>query len=261
MQSVLDKNAVLADSHCHLENTPELEGIIERARRAGIKYILDAGSNLDHLQEHLAITDCYGDVYTAAGAHPHNAKEFSDLTADDILRAAEHEKVVAIGEAGLDYYYDFAPKEAQIRLFEENIKAAQESGLPLIIHNRDSDEDMLRLLSRAYDKKVFKAVVHCYSSSLKLAQAALQMGFYISASGIITFNSAEEIRQNFAEIPMNRLLVETDAPYLAPVPKRGQVNEPANVVLTAHKLAEIKNTGFEEIAKITTENFKRLFEI
>lgn len=261
MQSVLDKNTVLADSHCHLENTPELEAVMERARNAGVKYILDAGSNLDHLQEHLAITDCYADVYTAAGAHPHNAQEFAGLTADDILRAAEHEKVVAIGEAGLDYYYDFAPKEAQIRLFEENIKAAQESGLPLIIHNRDSDEDMIRLLCRAYDKKVFKAVVHCYSSSRELAEKALQMGFYISASGIITFNNAAEIRRNFTDVPMDRLLVETDAPYLAPVPKRGQVNEPANVVLTAHKLAEIKNTGFEEMAKITTENFRRLFKI
>ena len=261
MQSVLDKNTVLADSHCHLENTEEIGAIIERAQDAGVRYILDAGSNLDHLEEHLTIAGCYGCVYTAAGAHPHNALDFADLTADDIQRAAEHEKVIAIGEAGLDYYYDFAPKEAQIKLFEENIRAAQESGLPLIIHNRDSDDDMIQLLAKAYDKKVFKAIIHCYSSSWELAETALQMGFYISASGIITFKSAEEIRQNFARVPLEKLLVETDAPYLAPVPKRGKLNEPANVVLTAHKLAEIKNVGFEELAKVTTENFRRLFGI
>lgn len=261
MQSLLKESIELADSHCHLENTADVGALIERARETGVRYILDAGSNLDHLREHLAITDCYDGVYTAAGAHPHNAEEFADLTAEDILRAAEHEKVIAIGEAGLDYYYDFAPKEAQIRLFGENIRAAQESGKPLIVHNRESDEDMIRLLGNAYDKKPFKAVIHCYSSSWALAEAALQMGFYISASGIVTFNSAEKIRQNFVRVPTDRLLVETDAPYLAPVPKRGQVNEPANVVLTAHKLAEIKNVSFEEIAKITTENFKRLFGI
>lgn len=252
---------MLADSHCHLEQGKETAAIIERAREAGVRYILDAGSNIDHLAEHLAITDCFDDVYTAAGAHPHNATEFSNLTAEDILKATEHDKVIAIGEAGLDYYYDFAPKEAQIKLFEENIKAAQESGLPLIIHNRNSDEDMIRLLCDFYDRKEFKAIIHCYSSSWVLAETALEMGFYISASGIITFNSAEEIRQNFAKVPMERLLVETDAPYLAPIPKRGQVNESANVVLTAKKLAEIKNVSFEKIAEVTTENFKRLFGI
>ena len=250
---------MLADSHCHLENNEELENIILRAEAAGVKYILDAGSNLDHLPGHLAIAERYSCVYTAAGVHPHNANEFAGLKAEDILRAAEHNKVIAIGEAGLDYYYDFAPKEAQINLFRENIKAAQQSGLPLIIHNRDSDDDMIRILREAYDEKEFKAVVHCYSSSWKLAEAALEMGFYISASGMITFPKSEDIRQNFAKVPFNRLLVETDAPYLAPVPKRGQTNESANVVLTAQKLAEIKNVGFNEIADITTANFKRLF--
>ena len=170
-------------------------------------------------------------------------------------------RVIAIGEAGLDYYYDFAPKEAQIKLLKENVKAAQQSGLPLIIHNRNSDEDMINILSEAYDKQKFKGIIHCYSSSWKLAEKALNMGFYISASGIITFGNADDIRANFAKIPMDKLLVETDAPYLAPVPKRGKINESANVVFTAQKLAEIKKVTLEKMAEITTNNFKRLFEL
>ena len=252
---------MLVDSHCHLENNETLDGIMERAGQAGVGIILDAGNNLDHLEEHLQITAAYAGVYTAAGAHPHQAEEFANLTAKDILAAAGHEKVIAIGEAGLDYYYDFAPKEAQIRLFRENIKAAQESGLPLIVHNRNSDEDMIRLLREAYDRKPFKGIIHCYSSSWALAEAALEMGFYISASGMITFNNAAELRANFAKVPNDRLLVETDAPYLAPVPKRGQVNEPANVVFTTAKLAEIKQIDFAQAAQMTTDNFKRLFEL
>ena len=250
---------MLIDSHCHLENSPALEGIIERASAAGVAFMLDAGSNLDHLQEHLDICAKYRQVYTAAGVHPHQSLDFQDLTVADILRSTENEKVIAIGEAGLDYFYDFAPKEAQIALFEKNIAAAQESGLPLIIHNRDSDEDMINILQNAYDKKEFKAIIHCYSSSLALAERALAMGFYISASGIITFTKSQEIRDNFSHIPLDRLLVETDSPYLAPVPKRGQENEPANVVYTAKKLAEIKQISFEEMSETTTRNFKRLF--
>lgn len=252
---------MLADSHCHLENNDELDGVVARALENGVAYILDAGSNIDHMKEHLDIANKFSQVYTAAGAHPHQAKEFVELGAEDILRQTKHKKVIAIGEAGLDYYYDFAPKEAQIRLLKENIKAAQQSGLPLIIHNRDSDDDMIEILGEAYDKKKFKGIIHCYSSSWKLAEKALNIGFYISASGIITFNGAGEIRENFAKIPMDRLLVETDAPYLAPVPKRGKVNEPANVVFTAQKLAEIKGVDFEKLAEITTNNFKRLFEL
>ncbi len=252
---------MLADSHCHLENNDNLPEIMQRAVDNGVGLILDAGSNIDHIEEHLDITKKYENVYTAAGVHPHNAKEFAQVTAEDILRHTKNPKVIAIGEAGLDYFYDFAPKDLQIKVLEQNIKAAQISGLPLIIHNRDSDDDMIELLQESYGQQKFKAIIHCYSSSWKLAEAALGMGFYISASGIITFNSAAEIRENFTKIPLDRLLVETDSPYLAPVPKRGQENEPANVKFTAQKLAEIKNVSFDEIAKVTTDNFKRLFEL
>ena len=239
---------MLVDSHCHLENNEKLGDIMIHA--ADI-----------HLEEHLQIAEKYAFVYTAAGAHPHQAKEFSALTAEDILCKIRHNKIIAIGEAGLDYYYDFAPREMQIRLFKENIKAAQQSGLPLIVHNRDSDEDMINLLREAYERKPFKAIIHCYSSSWALAEAALEMGFYISASGMITFGNAADLQEKFVKIPEDRLLVETDAPYLAPVPKRGQVNEPANVVLTAAKLAEVRRVSFEKMAQITTNNFKRLFEL
>ena len=252
---------MLVDSHCHLENNEKLGDIMIHAADAGVALILDAGSNLDHLEEHLQIAEKYAFVYTAAGAHPHQAKEFSALTAEDILCKIRHNKIIAIGEAGLDYYYDFAPREMQIRLFKENIKAAQQSGLPLIVHNRDSDEDMINLLREAYERKPFKAIIHCYSSSWALAEAALEMGFYISASGMITFGNAADLQEKFVKIPEDRLLVETDAPYLARVPKRGQVNEPANVVLTAAKLAEVRRVSFEKMAQITTNNFKRLFEL
>ena len=250
-----------ADSHCHLEYNDDLRGVIERANQFGVKYILDAGSGLNDIANHLKICEEFEGVYTAAGAHPHEAKEYKNITVDDILRAADNEKVVAIGEAGLDYFYDFAPKELQIDLFKKNIRASQLSGKPLIIHNRESDDDMINILQNFYEKKEFGAVIHCYSSSLRLAEVALDLGFYISASGIITFAKSEEIRDNFAKIPLDRLLVETDAPYLAPVPKRGKINESANVVYTAQKLAEIKNISLDELANITTQNFKRLFKL
>ena len=172
---------MLADSHCHLENNEDLDNLIARAREAGVEYILDVGANISHLDEHLDITRRYEHVYTSVGAHPHEAKEFVDLKAIDILKAAENDKVIAIGEAGMDYFYDYAPREMQIALFDEHIKAAQSSGLPLVVHNRDSDEDMIEMLSKAYDKKEFKGIIHCYSSSAKLRDVALEMGFYISA--------------------------------------------------------------------------------
>ena len=250
---------MLADSHCHLKYDENLRDIIKASKSAGVGYILDAGDGLNKIDEHLRICNEFEGVYTAVGAHPHEANEYAEITVDDIVKGADNDKVIAIGEAGLDYFYDFAPKEAQITLFEKNIRASQLTGKPLIIHNRESDDDMINILRKFYEKKEFKAVVHCYSSSYELAKEALDMGFYISASGIITFPKSDEIRENFSKIPLDRLLVETDAPYLAPVPKRGKTNEPANVVYTAQKLAEIKKVNFEDLAKITTQNFKRLF--
>lgn len=252
---------MIADSHCHLENNDDLEDVIKRAKDAGVRYMLDAGANIDNLNCHLDICERFDGVYTAVGVHPHQAKDLMDVAADDIIKAADDSKIKAIGEAGLDYFYDFSPRDLQIECFKKNILAAQVTQKPLIIHNRESDADMIEILQKEFAVKNFKAVIHCYSSSWELARVALDLGFYVSASGIITFASADELRRNFAKIPFDRLLVETDAPYLAPVPKRGKVNEPANVVFTVKKLAEIMGVGFEEMAAVTTQNFMRLFEI
>lgn len=253
---------MLVDSHCHLDFNDfdeDFEEMLERARDNGVTAMLNAGNNIGELQHQLEISEKYPFIYTAAGVHPHNAHEYPDTTAADFVMAARHKKIVAIGECGLDYYYDYSPHDQQIRIFREQIKAAQETGLPLIIHNRDSDEDMMRILQEEYQKKPFGGVIHCFSSSRKMAEFALSIGFYISASGIITFNKSNDIREIFSDIPLDRLLVETDAPYLAPVPVRGRRNESAFVHYTAEKLAQIKNISFEELAQITSDNFYKLF--
>ena len=183
----------MVDSHCHLNRGENLKEVIRRAKEADVGMMLDVGANIDHLSEHLDICVQYPQVYTAVGVHPQDALAFGNITVGELLCAAENEKVIAIGEAGLDYFYNPESQEAQIELFKKNIATAQESGLPLVIHSRNSDDDMIRLLSEAYDKKEFKAIVHCYSSSWKLAEKALEMGFYISASGIITFAKESNI--------------------------------------------------------------------
>ena len=253
---------MLVDSHCHLD-FDDFDGdtadIIERARENGINMILNAGNNLNELDNQLALSDKYPFVYAAVGVHPHNALEYPDLTAEDILAKTHHKKVIGIGETGLDYYYDYAPRDLQIKLLREHIKASQESELPLIIHNRDSDDDMIDILGKAYREKPFAGVIHCFSSSEKLADFALSIGFYLSASGMITFNKCGELRDIFAKVPLERLLVETDSPFLAPIPERGHRNEPAFVRFTAEKLAQIRNLPFEKIAQITSDNFCNLF--
>lgn len=253
---------MLVDSHCHLDFDDfegDLEEIIEKAKGKGISAILNAGNNINELENQLKISEKYPFIFTAAGVHPHNASEYVGLTAQDIISRTEHKKVVGIGECGLDYYYDYSPKDVQIKIFLEHIKAAQETGLPLIIHNRESDDDLMQILDENYKIKPFLGEIHCFSSSQKLADYALSIGFYLSASGMITFNKSGELRDIFEKVPLDRLLVETDAPYLAPVPKRGQRNQPANVVYTAEKLAQIKDVSFEELTEITTNNFFSLF--
>ncbi len=253
---------MLVDSHCHLDfddfedDTAE---IIERARECGVNMILNAGNNLDELENQLALSEKYPFIYAAVGVHPHNAGEYPELKAEDIIAKTNHKKVIGIGETGLDYYYDYAPKDLQIKLLKEHIRAAQETGLPLIIHNRDSDDDMADILGKAYKEKPFSGMIHCFSSSEKFADFALSIGFYLSASGMITFNKCGELRDIFAKVPLERLLVETDSPFLAPVPERGHRNEPSFVRFTAEKLAQIRDLPFEKIAQITSDNFCNLF--
>lgn len=253
---------MLVDSHCHLDYNDfeeDFEEIIEHAKECGVSLMLNAGNNLKEFDNQLAISEQYPFIYSAVGVHPHNAKEYPELKAEELIERAAHKKVIGIGETGLDYYYDYAPRELQIKLLKEHIKAAQETGLPLIIHNRDSDDDMITILGEAYRQKPFSGVIHCFSSDRKLAEFALSIGFYLSASGMITFNRSSELREIFAEIPEDRLLIETDSPFLAPIPMRGRRNEPAYVKYTAEKLAQLRDLPFEKMAQITSDNFFRLF--
>lgn len=253
---------MLVDSHCHLDYNDfeeDFEDILSRARENGVTAMLNAGNNIGELDKQLELSEKYPFIYTAVGVHPHNAAEYENIKAEDFIKETMHKKVVGIGECGLDYFYDYAPKEMQIRIFREQIIAAQETGLPLIIHTRDADDDTIALLSEMYKKKPFTGEIHCFSSSKKLADFALSIGFYISASGILTFNKSQDIREIFSELPLDRLLVETDAPFLAPIPLRGRRNEPAFVKYTAEKLAQIKDIPFDELAQITSDNFYRLF--
>lgn len=253
---------MLVDSHCHLDFDDfdeDIGDIIERARENGVNMILNAGNNLAEFENQLRLSEQYPFVYAAVGVHPHNAQEYPELTAQQLIEKTAHKKVIGIGETGLDYYYDYAPRDLQIKLLREHIKAAQETGLPIIIHNRESDDDMMTVLGEAYKEKPFSGVIHCFSSSRKFAEFALSIGFYLSASGMITFNKCGELRDIFCDVPLERLLIETDSPYLAPIPMRGRRNEPGFVRFTAEKLAQLRELPLEKLAQITSDNFCNLF--
>lgn len=252
----------LVDSHCHLDFpdfAEELDAIVDRARAAGLVRMVTISTRVAKLDGLLKITETYPDVYCSVGTHPHNAHEELDVTVGDLVRLSENSKVVAIGEAGLDYFYDNAPREAQAQGLRTHIGAARETGLPLVIHSRDADDDMIAILEDEMAKGAFPALLHCFSSGRKLAEAGIAMGLYVSFSGILTFKRSEEIRDIAKDLPADRLLVETDAPYLAPMPYRGKRNEPSFVVNTAKVLAETRGVSFEEMARQTNDNFFRLF--
>ncbi|MEG6509721.1 TatD family hydrolase [Methyloligella sp. 2.7D] len=250
------------DSHCHLD-FPELaadrEGVLARAQAAGVDLMVTISTRVKRFDEIRAIAEQNEQVFCSVGTHPHNADEELDVTAEDLIALAAHPKVVAIGEAGLDYHYDNAPREAQAQGFRAHIAAARETGLPLVIHARDADEDAAAILEEETAKGAFPFVLHCFTAGPELARRGLALGGYISASGVITFKRSDELRGIFADVPLDRLLVETDSPYLSPEPHRGQPNEPGRVVHTAAKLAEVKGVSEAEIGAITTENFFRLF--
>ena len=253
---------MFTDSHCHInaaDFADDREETVQRAREMQITYILDVCDDIADMPRLLDFCAKHKQIYTTAGVHPELADKYPDFTAEQILEQAKSPYVVGVGECGLDYYYNADIKEQQLKVLAEHIKAAQLSGLPLIIHNRESDDDMMALLGEAYKKQKFKGELHCFSSSEKLLEFALSIGFYISASGIITFKKSEELRQMFKNVPNDRLLIETDSPYLAPVPHRGQRNEPAFVVNTAQVLAELKNRAVADLAELTTNNFLALF--
>ena len=258
---------MLVDSHCHLDFnqfSDDLDAVIERGQRAGVARFISICTHLDRLDRTLEIAAQYEPVYCAAGIHPHEAGTAGDWTAARLADLARCPKLVGIGETGLDYHYDHSPRPAQQISFRHHIRAARETGLPLIVHTREADADTIRILveegaGQGGDTPL-RGLIHCFSGGRELAEKAVEFGFFISVSGIITFKAANALCDIVADIPLDRLLVETDAPYLAPVPKRGKRNEPALVAHTAAKLAEIKGVSFAEIARRTTENCLTLFD-
>jgi TatD DNase family protein len=253
---------MLVDSHCHLDFpdfAEELDDIVARAEAAGIGRMVTISTRVRQFDRVLAVAERYDSVFCSVGTHPHNADEELDIEPADLVRISGHPKVVAIGEAGLDYHYDNSPREAQAEGLRRHIAAARETGLPLVIHARDADADMAAILTEETEKGAFPAVLHCFSSGRGLAETGIRLGHYVSFSGILTFNRAEELRDIARDMPGDRILVETDAPYLAPTPFRGKRNEPSYVVNTARVLAETRGVGEDEIAEQTTENFFRLF--
>jgi len=258
----LPPGSTVVDSHCHLDFedfSGDLDAIVGRARAAGVGRIVSISTRVMRQPGLLAIVERFPDVFCSVGTHPHYAHEELDLTVADLVARTRHAKTVAIGEAGLDRHYDFSPIEAQARGFRNHIAAARETGLPLVIHSRDADDDMAAILDEETGKGAFPAVLHCFTGGRDLAQRAIALGLFISFTGILTFKKSEELRAIAAALPADRILVETDAPYLAPGRHRGKRNEPAFVVETAKVLAETRNVSFEEIARQTSENFFRLF--
>jgi len=253
---------MLVDSHCHLD-FPELsvdaEGVVARAQSAGVRTMVSIGTELERFSGVLAIAERFADVWCSVGTHPHESAK--ELVTDParLLAHASHPKVVGIGETGLDYYYEHSPRLPQIQSFRAHIAAARTAQMPVIIHTRDADDDTIRVLEEEMAKGPFTGLIHCFTGTQRLADTALALGFSISVSGIATFKNSSALRDVIRNVPLDRLLLETDAPYLAPVPHRGKTNEPAFVVHTAAMLAELKGSSAAELADVTTNNFFRLF--
>lgn len=255
---------MLIDSHCHLDmvaRNADLDEVVARARRAGVAGMVTIATALSRVPAVKDIADRYDDVWYAVGVHPHDAGEEGQTCPDRLIALAEDDdRVVAIGESGLDYHYDRSPRDAQKTSFRAHIQAAQATGLPLVVHAREADDDIAALLREGYEQGgPYSCVMHCFSSGRDLAETALELGFYISLSGIVTFKKSDELRAIARDVPMDRLLIETDAPFLAPMPKRGKPNEPAYVSHTAAYLAEHLGVSTADLAERTTANFFRLF--
>ena len=255
---------MLVDSHCHLDFddfAPERDEIVARARRAGLVRMVTICTRVRRFEDRiLPLAEAYEDVFCTVGTHPHQAGEEPDVTADELIAYSRHPKVVGLGECGLDYYYDKSPRDAQAAGFRTHIQAAQQTGLPVVIHARDADDDVARILEEETERGgPFKAVLHCFSSGRELAMRALALGHYVSFSGIVAFKKSDELRAIAADIPSDRILVETDAPFLAPPPYRGKRNEPAYVVHTHEVVAEVKGMDVRTSAEQTTRNFHALF--
>lgn len=254
---------MLVDSHCHLDFPDfdeDRDELVTRAMKAGIGYMVTICTHMTKFEGVHAVAKSYNNMSCTVGVHPHNAGEEGKLaTVEALCELAENPKVIGIGETGLDYFYEHSPRDAQKSSFRAHIDASRRTGLPLIVHTRDADEDTVDILRDEYEKGPFPGLIHCFSAGPDLASAVLDLGFYISVSGIVTFKSAQDLRDTVRNVPLERILVETDSPYLAPVPKRGKRNEPAFTAHTAAQVAELKGVSSEDLARQTTDNFFHLF--
>lgn len=253
---------MLVDSHCHLDFPGLCEDVTDvraRAEAAGVGLMVTISTRIRQMDKILPIAEGHENIYCSVGTHPHNASEEAELGLDDILKFTDHPKVVAIGEAGLDYFYDNGDPVDQAKGFRAHIAAARQTGLPLVIHTRDAEEDTAKILKEETEKGAFPFLLHCFTASQELADVAISLGGYVSFSGVLTFKISDALREVARQLPEDRILVETDAPYLAPVPKRGKPNEPAFVAHTAQVLGETRGLSGEKIAQVTSDNFFRLF--
>jgi TatD DNase family protein len=253
---------LVVDSHCHLDFdglSERLPDVLANAEAAGVGLMVSIGTRVKKFERLLRIAEDNANVFCTVGTHPHNAHEELDVGIAELVELAKHPKVVGIGEAGLDYHYDLSPRAAQAQGFRTHVAAARETGLPLVIHAREADGDVASILEDEMKQGAFKPLLHCFTSSMELAKRGLVLGAYVSFSGILTYKNAENLRVVAADVPMDRLLVETDSPYLAPVPHRGRSNEPAFVVETLRHLAGVKKVTPETMARTTNDNFFKLF--
>lgn len=253
---------MIIDTHCHLnmkEFANDLDEVISNAKKNNVEFLHTICTKLDEFDQIIEICEKYENIYGSVGVHPHHAKNLNIPSADEIINLSSHRKIISIGETGLDYYYPDQDINAQKKSFENHINASQETNLPVILHTRDAEEDTIGILTSEFKNQEFKGVIHCFTSSYELAKKTMDLGLYISISGIVTFKNATDLQDIVKKIPLDRILVETDAPYLAPTPMRGKRNEPAFTKYTLDFLSSLMNAPYEDIKNITTKNAKNLF--
>lgn len=253
---------MLVDSHCHLNYKGLIEeqgAVLDRARESGVTAMLNISTRESEWRDIVATAERESDVWSSIGIHPHEADAHPDIDLAKLVSEAAHDRVVAIGETGLDYYYDHSDRDRQRQSFRTHIHAARETGLPIIVHTREAEDDTAAIMAEEMEEGAYTGVIHCFTASEAFAHKALDLGLYISISGIVTFKNAKDLQETAAKLPINRLLVETDAPFLAPVPHRGKTGEPAFVADTAKFLAELRGEDYTELCETTAQNFYRLF--
>ena len=254
---------MIIDSHVNLhahQFDEDRDEVIARAREAGVRLMVEISDKLSTFEATHGLAMAHDDIWCTVGAHPHEAKDHAALTADDLVALAQRPRVIGIGECGLDFHYDFSPRDVQAAVFRQHIEAARRTGLPLVVHTREADDTMAAILREEHERGPFKLLMHCYTSGIELADTAAELGAWFSVSGIATFKAAEDVREIVRRMPEDRIIVETDCPYLAPIPHRGRRNEPAYVGLVLQKLAEIRGWTPQEAERRTTDAFFALFD-